>query len=86
MSVDALPGVYRGLVTEVRDPVGRGRVQVKVPAVSGEETVWAPVVVQCRPALTPTVGDEVLVAFEGGDLRSPFVLGTLWDSSDPPPS
>ena len=30
-------------------------------------------------------GDQVLVAFERGDPRIPYVLGTLWDSSDAPP-
>jgi uncharacterized protein involved in type VI secretion and phage assembly len=30
-------------------------------------------------------GDEVLVAFEAGDLRAAYVLGTLWGPSDAPP-
>ena len=32
------------------------------------------------------VGDEVLVAFEGGDLRHPFVIGGLWNGQDAPPT
>ncbi|HSE40396.1 MAG TPA: phage baseplate assembly protein V, partial [Acidobacteriota bacterium] len=32
----------------------------------------------------PDVNDEVLVAFETGDQRSPYVLGNLWSSSDKP--
>jgi uncharacterized protein involved in type VI secretion and phage assembly len=33
----------------------------------------------------PEVGDEVLVAFEHGELDRPYILGTLWNLDDPPP-
>ena len=35
--------------------------------------------------LIPDVGDEVLVAFEHGELSRPYVVGTLWNADDPPP-
>jgi phage baseplate assembly protein gpV len=34
----------------------------------------------------PQIGDEVLVAFNQGDIREPFVIGALWNTLDRPPS
>jgi uncharacterized protein involved in type VI secretion and phage assembly len=34
----------------------------------------------------PQIGDEVLVAFNHGDVREPYVLGTCWNTMDRPPS
>ena len=31
------------------------------------------------------MNDEVLVVFEGGDPRRPYVIGGLWNGSDKPP-
>src|SRR5262245_12151510 len=33
----------------------------------------------------PAPNDDVLVAFETGEMRSPYVVGSLWNSSDKPP-
>jgi uncharacterized protein involved in type VI secretion and phage assembly len=33
----------------------------------------------------PDVNDEVLVVFESGDPRRPYVIGGLWNGSDKPP-
>ena len=35
--------------------------------------------------LLPEVGDEVLVAFENGDIAHPIVVGSLWNDEEPPP-
>jgi uncharacterized protein involved in type VI secretion and phage assembly len=32
----------------------------------------------------PEIDDEVLVAFEHGDIRRPYVLGALWNGKDRP--
>ena len=34
----------------------------------------------------PEVEDEVLVAFEQGDVRFPYVVGSLWNGKDAPPA
>ena len=34
----------------------------------------------------PEVDDEVLVAFEHGDVRFPYILGALWNGQDLPPT
>jgi uncharacterized protein involved in type VI secretion and phage assembly len=33
----------------------------------------------------PDVNDEVLVIFEAGNVRRPYVIGALWNGSDTPP-
>ena len=34
----------------------------------------------------PQIGDEVLVAFNHGDVREPYVLGSCWNTIDRPPA
>jgi uncharacterized protein involved in type VI secretion and phage assembly len=84
---EVFPGVCRAVVTDAEDPKQRGRVQVKVPSVSGVERAWAPVITHARGSFfAPKPGDEVLVAFEAGDRANPFVLGMLWSSAARPPA
>ena len=87
-------GVYAALVTDVVDPDGQGRVRVKLPwspDPSGKAyEAWARLNVfmagNNRGAwFVPDPGDEVLVAFEAGDPRRPYVLGALWNGKDAPP-
>jgi uncharacterized protein involved in type VI secretion and phage assembly len=72
-----LAGVYRGVVVAADEHERWERVQIKIPAVSGDEAVWALVAVQTRRALIPDRGDEVVVAFEAGDADRPIVLGRI---------
>jgi uncharacterized protein involved in type VI secretion and phage assembly len=78
-----LAGVMTGVVKDNRDPEGLGRVKLAIAGVSKEESAWArvatPMAGNRRGAyFLPEIGDEVLVAFEGGDTRAPYVLGALW--------
>jgi len=86
------PGVAIALVTNNKDPDGLGRVKVRLPWLSDQaESDWARVATpMAGPSrglyFLPEVGDEVLVAFEHGDVRRPYVLGALWNGSDQPGS
>ena len=85
-------GVAVGIVTNNQDPDGLGRVKVRFPWLSdGEESHWARIAVPMAGGgrglyFLPEVDDEVLVAFEHGDLRFPYVLGALWNGKDAPPA
>jgi hypothetical protein len=85
-------GKYRGLVaTPLPDPTLRGRVQVTVPAVLGEQIVWA---MPCVPFagknvgmhMLPPVGAGVWVEFEAGDPSYPIWAGCYWAQGDIAPS
>jgi uncharacterized protein involved in type VI secretion and phage assembly len=87
-------GVYAALVTDVVDPDGQGRVRIKLPwspDPGGKAyQAWARLSTlmagnQRGSWFIPDPEDEVLVAFEAGDPRRPYVLGGLWNGRDTPP-
>jgi uncharacterized protein involved in type VI secretion and phage assembly len=87
-------GVYPALVKDISDPDGQGRVKVSLPWApdldGGSYEAWARLGTMMGGAnrgtwFIPDKDDEVVVAFEGGDPRRPFVLGGLWNGSDSPP-
>ncbi|ADV68669.1 VgrG-related protein [Deinococcus maricopensis] len=84
-------GLMIGIVTNNDDPENQGRVKVKLPALTEQdESDWARVIsVGGGPnrgfQYTPEVNDEVLVAFEHGDIHHPYVIGGLWNGQDKPP-
>ncbi len=90
-SADRVYGVAVGIVTNNKDPEGMGRVKVRFPWLSDEDESWwariaAPMAGNDRGAyFLPEVEDEVLVAFEHGDIRFPYVVGALWNGVDKPP-
>ena len=84
-------GVVIGVVTNIDDPEAVGRVKLRFPWLSEEdESNWARVS-QIMAGndmggwIIPEVGDEVVCAFEHGDIRRPFVLGSLYNGEDSPP-
>jgi phage protein D len=76
-----MDGLVCGIVTNINDPSKQGRVKVTLPWLSPNyESDWAPTVQpgagQRSGALfLHDVGDEVLVGFEMGDPRRPYVMG-----------
>ena len=81
-----IDGVTIALVTDNKDPMDLGRVKIKLPWLADlYESDWARVVSPGAGNKTglvflPDVDDEVLVAFEHGDIRRPYVLGGLWST------
>lgn len=82
-------GVTVATVVDNIDLTGQGRVQVRLPWLPGIFP-WARVAV---PMAGPNRGmyfipqekDEVLVAFNHGDIREPYIIGSLWNAQDRPP-
>jgi len=85
-------GLYRGVVTNVNDPEGLGRVRAKVHELLGDtdETDWAS---PCVPFggggagwdMLPKTNDPVWITFEAGDLNRPVWLGFWYSRPQPPP-
>jgi hypothetical protein len=84
-------GVTTGRVINVFDPLFLGRVQIQLQFVDSLDlSPWARVALPMAGILhgtyfLPNPGDEVLVAFEHGDINAPYVVGCLWTAIQPPP-
>ena len=84
-------GVVVGIVTNNKDTEGMGRVKVKFPwRGDTDESYWARVATLMAGKdrgtfFLPEVEDEVLVAFDHGDINHPYVIGALWNGVDTPP-
>jgi uncharacterized protein involved in type VI secretion and phage assembly len=82
-------GVVVGLVTQVNVD---GRVKVHFPWLDPHHASdWIRVATMMAGGgrgsfFMPELNDEVLVAFEHGDARFPFVIGFLWNGQDHPPA
>ena len=87
-----ITGVVIGVVTNNKDPDGMGRVKLSFPWLAGkDESNWARMAVPMAGKdrgiyFLPEVNDEVLVAFDHGDVRFPYVIGALWNGKDVPPA
>jgi uncharacterized protein involved in type VI secretion and phage assembly len=89
-----LNGVFPAVVIDNVDPKNLGRIQVQLPQMdeSGQRgsKVWARMATLMAGKnrgtwFIPDVNDEVLVAFEAGDVRRPYVIGSMWNGTSSPP-
>lgn len=83
-------GVAIGVVTNNEGDAGQGQIKVKLPWRDHQESFWVRLAVPMAGAdrgtyFVPEVGDEVLLAFDQGDIRHPYMIGTLWNGQDSPP-
>lgn len=85
-------GKFRGIVSDVEDPLMQGRIKAKVPDVFGEnESGWA---LPCLPFggsqmgffVLPDVGSGVWIEFEHGDPSYPVWVGSWFGSKSDMPS
>lgn len=100
-ATDHTPWLVSGVVTSAKDegggsndvgPEKTGRVKVKFPALGMEdfESDWLRVIGPGNGKERglwwgPEVGDEVVVAFEQGDMRHGYVLGGVHNGKNTPP-
>ena len=72
-------GIYRGVVTDIKDPQGKRRLRATVPQLFDKEaTEWAwPREDASTKVEMPAVGQGVWIMFEGGDTAFPVWVGTF---------
>lgn len=86
-------GVYPALVTDIVDPENLGRIEVKLPWLGADgDTVraWATLLSPYADddqgfEVLPAVDTQVVIAFEAGDLRRPYILGSAWNGRESMP-
>ena len=87
-------GVYPAIVKSLEDPEGLARISIELPWARDPGgacyTAWARIATMMGGKdrgsfFFPDEDDEVLVAFQNGDPRYPYVIGGLWNGVDSPP-
>jgi uncharacterized protein involved in type VI secretion and phage assembly len=83
-------GVFPALVIDNVDPSNLGRVKVRFPWMSTSYEPWARMATLMAGEnqgtwFIPDAGVEVLAAFEAGDVRRPYIIGSMWNATSSPP-
>jgi uncharacterized protein involved in type VI secretion and phage assembly len=83
-------GLYPAIVTDIVDPDRLGRIQVKFPTLgeAGKDVrAWATLITPYADddqgfEFLPSVSTQVVVVFEAGDPRRPYILGACWNGKE----
>ena len=87
-------GVYPAIVTDIVDPQALGRIEVQLPWLGDQGNADVRLLATlCSPyadddqglQVLPAVGTQVVIAFEAGDLRRPYIIGSCWNGQEKPP-
>lgn len=91
-SPNRIYSILTGIVTDNADPDHEYRVCIRLlnRDTSDYETGFIRVATMMTGKeygmyFLPEIGDEVLVAFEDGDITRPYVIGSLWNQKNKPP-
>ena len=85
-------GVVAAVVVNRDDPDNLGRVEVRYHfQEQGDRSYWARIATLMSGErrgswFMPEVNDEVLVAFDNGDMQNPYIVGFLWNEQGKPPN
>jgi uncharacterized protein involved in type VI secretion and phage assembly len=83
-------GLYPAIVTDIVDSDRLGRIEVRFPwlgsdgdAVRAKATLLSPYADDDQGfTVFPAAGTEVIVGFEAGDLRRPYIVGSAWNGQE----
>jgi len=87
-------GLYPAIVTNIVDSENLGRIEVKLPwlgeSSDGDVRAWATLLTPYADDgqglfVLPAVETQVVVAFEAGDLRRPYIVGACWNGKEKQP-
>jgi Rhs element Vgr protein len=89
--IPSVHGMQIGVVTNLEDPIGENRVQVRMPMINPDDDgAWMRVATLDAgdgrgTFFRPEIGDEVVVGFLNNDPRHGIILGMLHSSGKPAP-
>lgn len=80
-------GLYPAIVTDMVDPEGKGRIQVRFPSFgeAGQGVrAWATLLTPYADddqglEILPEIDAQVVVGFEAGDPSRPYIVGSCWN-------
>jgi uncharacterized protein involved in type VI secretion and phage assembly len=82
-------GIAIATVININDTAMLGRIQIRLSSAPGLEP-WASVASPMAGFAhgwysMPQIGDQVIIAFNNGDINEPYVIGSLWNTIRRPP-